>query len=99
MAKPVIATRIGGADEFVRDGVTGYLVPQGDPERLAGALRKLLTDPALARSMGEAGYAQAREKFDARRNAARIAGVYEEILAGSAAPGSPSARRLVGTGR
>lgn len=99
MAKPVIATGIGGAGEFVQDGVTGYLVPQGDPERLAGALRKLLTDPALARSMGEAGYAQARERFDAGRNAARIAGVYEEILSGSAAAGGRSARRLVGTGR
>ena len=100
MAKPVIATGIGGAGEFVQDGVTGYLVPQGDPERLAGALRQLLADPPLARSMGEAGYAQAREKFDAGRNAARIAGVYEEILSASAAaPGRRLARRLARAGR
>ena len=40
----------------------------------------LLRDPSKAKAMGEAGYAQAREKFDAATNARKTFAVYEEIL-------------------
>lgn len=44
--KPVVASAVGGIPEDVVEGVTGLLVPPGDPLTLAGALTELLTDPA-----------------------------------------------------
>ena len=61
---PVIASAVGGVGEQVEDGVTGLLVPAGDVDALADALERLLADPELRRSMGEAGRARAEELFD-----------------------------------
>jgi len=52
---PVVAAAAGGVPEVVRDGQTGTLVPFGDLDRLTAALDALISDPALARSMGAAG--------------------------------------------
>ena len=54
----VIASAVGGAPEFVTDGVTGLVVDPHDSAALAGALRKLLQDPDLARTLGSAGMAR-----------------------------------------
>jgi glycosyltransferase involved in cell wall biosynthesis len=80
MAKPVVASRVGGPIELVQDGVTGLLVPPSDPSALAEAIITILKDPARAKAMGEAGYMQAREKFEAATNARKTFAVYEEIL-------------------
>ena len=54
-AKPVVATWVAGNPLAVVDGVTGLLVPEGDPGALAAALVRLLDDPALRLQMGAAG--------------------------------------------
>jgi glycosyltransferase involved in cell wall biosynthesis len=51
--RTVAASRVGGLTEQVADGVTGLLVPPDDAPALAGALVRLLRDPAEARRMGE----------------------------------------------
>ena len=51
---PVVATRCGGPEEIVEDGVSGLLVPVGAPRELAAALRRLLSSPETARDMGQA---------------------------------------------
>lgn len=51
---PVLAGDVGGVPDIVRDGVTGRLVPEGDPEAFAAALGGLLDDPAGCRRMGDA---------------------------------------------
>lgn len=56
---PVIATDVGGCRESVKDGNNGLLVPRGDLDALAGALRSLLADDSLREAMGERG----RERF------------------------------------
>jgi len=57
---PVVAGAVGGATDAVLDGETGLLVDPTDPEAVAGALTAVLTDPALAARLGEAGRARAR---------------------------------------
>jgi glycosyltransferase involved in cell wall biosynthesis len=52
---PVVATTAGDLAVLVEDGVSGLLVPPGDPPALADALRRLLTDPALAARLGMTG--------------------------------------------
>lgn len=61
---PVVASAVGGVPELVVDGETGFLVPPGEPERLAEAVEPLLSDPALRRQMGRSGRARAEELFD-----------------------------------
>ena len=57
---PVVASRIPGYDEVVRDGVDGLLVPPGDPDALAANVRRLLEDRGLAGRLADSGRARAR---------------------------------------
>ncbi len=61
--KPVIGGLHGGAPEVIQDGVTGYLVPHGDPIQLATSLEALLADPAHAREMGAKGKQRVEHEF------------------------------------
>ncbi|MGD0092709.1 MAG: glycosyltransferase family 4 protein [Planctomycetota bacterium] len=72
---PVVATDVGGTNEIVSDGQTGLLVPPGDIEALAGAMKSLLADPARAAALGAA----AKEKVLAEFTAAAIAERTEEL--------------------
>lgn len=62
-ALPVIATREGAIPDMVRDGDSGFLVPTRDPGALARSLERLIGDPGLRRSMGEAGKRRYHEEF------------------------------------
>lgn len=64
---PAVTTEVSGARFCVRDGVTGLVVPCGDPAALAGAVEQLLRDPARRLAMGRQARALAEERFDARR--------------------------------
>ncbi len=54
-ALPVVATRVSGHEDVVRDGSTGLLVPPADPAALAQALQTLVDSPELRQRMGMAG--------------------------------------------
>jgi len=77
---PVIAFRNGGIPEVVRDGETGVLVPMYDLDRFAGAIEKLLTDPALCRQMGEAARAYVHKNHDLDINYRMVEEVLETIV-------------------
>jgi len=79
---PVVASRVGGVPELVEDGITGFLVPPGDPEALAEALQRLFKDKELRRRMGEAGREKALRSFTLGRMLRETQAVYEEMLAG-----------------
>lgn len=77
---PVVATACDGSAEAVEDGVTGFLVPPGQPDQLAQRLSQLLDDPDLASQMGETGLERAQE-FDVQRMVTQIDSLYRELLA------------------
>lgn len=60
---PVVATRVGGCPELVRQGETGFLVDSGDDDQLAEALRTLLTNESLRHQFGAEGRKAARSQF------------------------------------
>lgn len=65
MARPVIASILGGPAEVVRDGEDGLLVDPRHPEQIAAALVRLADDPELRRAMGCAGRERAVSCFGA----------------------------------
>ncbi|MGO8670760.1 MAG: glycosyltransferase family 4 protein [Capsulimonadaceae bacterium] len=80
MSKPVVASATGGTPELVAHAVTGLLVPPGNPDALADALKTLACDPELCRSLGSAGLERVREKFTLGRMVDRIEDLYYEAL-------------------
>ena len=78
--KPVVATRVGGVPDLVADGETGFLVPPGDHEAMAGRLGDLLDDAGLRRRMGDRARQIARERFAADSVAAAHRNLYYQVL-------------------
>jgi glycosyltransferase involved in cell wall biosynthesis len=81
LARPVVATRVGGTPEVVRDGKTGWLVPARQPAALAAAVLKVLEDPGLAARVAAQGRDLVATRFSAARVAARMAEVCREVIA------------------
>jgi glycosyltransferase involved in cell wall biosynthesis len=68
MGKPSVVSANGGLADAVIDGVTGYVIPKGDIDRLATAIEQLLDDPNLAIRLGRAARARVEDLFDIRKN-------------------------------
>ncbi|MDA4118523.1 MAG: glycosyltransferase family 4 protein [Thaumarchaeota archaeon] len=62
-SKPLVGTLHGGIPEIVKDGVNGFLVPEGNPAQLAKALRRILSDEDLAKKLGKNALEMAERKF------------------------------------
>jgi len=76
---PVVASRIGGLPEIVRDGVTGILVPPNSVEALADALVALGREPDRRHAMREAALKDAAHRFDSSRTAAEVAQILHRV--------------------
>lgn len=74
---PLVATAVGGVPELVGDAAE--LVPYGDSEVLAGAVVRLLGDPARRLSLAEAGKAQAATWPTEDETVAQVLSVYDEL--------------------
>lgn len=81
MAVPIVATRIGGLDEQVEDGITGILVPSGSPASLAEALLQLIRDSDQRRRMGARGRASVEQKFPLSSTIDAYQRLYEDLRA------------------
>jgi D-inositol-3-phosphate glycosyltransferase len=77
---PVIASEVGGLAFLVRDGETGFHVPDRDPEALSDRICRILTEPLLRAELGEAASAYAKG-YAWPLIAEKIVGVYESVLA------------------
>jgi sugar transferase (PEP-CTERM/EpsH1 system associated) len=82
---PVVATRVGGADELVVEGVTGLLVRPSHPREMAAALQRLFRDQERMHAMGAAARSRVQAEFNLRAMVARYEGLYLELCG---APGA-----------
>lgn len=78
---PVIASRVGGIPEFIEDERSGILVPPGQVPPLAAAMRRLWTEPELARRLGRHGRTEVVPMHTWDRVVDRLETVYREVLA------------------
>jgi glycosyltransferase involved in cell wall biosynthesis len=78
---PVVATRVGGTPEVIRDGEQGLLVAPGDPQAIADAILTVLGDPALSARLAANGRRRVREEFSFEAVVRRTEDLYCELLA------------------
>lgn len=79
---PVVASAVGGIQEVVVDGETGFLVPPADPKALADKINLLLRDPDLARQYGQAGRRRVEQHFSWSSIADKTLQMYQGLLNG-----------------
>jgi glycosyltransferase involved in cell wall biosynthesis len=77
---PIVATRMPGCSDVVRDGWNGFLVPPHAPRPLAAKILDLLDDRAAARVMGARAAELVRQEFSLDLTVARYAAAYKELL-------------------
>lgn len=82
---PVVATRVGGVPDIVRDGTDGFLAETGDVETLAAHLASLARDPDLRARMGAAGREHVLPRYRVSRLVDDVDALYRELLAETAA--------------
>ncbi|MEX1254763.1 MAG: glycosyltransferase family 4 protein [Dehalococcoidia bacterium] len=76
---PVVTCPVGGIPEVVDDGISGVLVPPGDVGSLDAVLTRLIEDRPMRLRLADNGRAIAEQRFDARKNVARVAEILHEI--------------------
>lgn len=78
--KAIVASRSGQITEVIQDGLTGLLVKPGDADEMAQAIRRLLSDPAERRSLGENARRQALERHSWESYIQRLEEIYQSVL-------------------
>ena len=82
LARPVVASDVGGISEAVRDGVTGLLVPARDSHALSAAILRMLEDQVLAKRLGEAGRQLVQKEFSTDSMVEGTLDAYRTVLNG-----------------
>jgi len=78
LARPVVASNVGGIPEMITDGETGLLVPPHDAEALATAIIRLLRDHPYADTIGRAGHDLVHDRFCIELMVGAIQTIYDE---------------------
>jgi glycosyltransferase involved in cell wall biosynthesis len=78
---PVVATRVGGTPEVLVGGVSGLLVPPGDPRALVVSISSLLDNPRLASRLGESARRTVLERFSVEQMVSATEELYMQLLA------------------
>jgi glycosyltransferase involved in cell wall biosynthesis len=77
---PIVATRVGGIPEAVKEGETALLVPYGNVWELRRAMDSILSDRQFARQMGRLGRQRVEECFSWERTASSLVSIYGEVM-------------------
>jgi glycosyltransferase involved in cell wall biosynthesis len=77
---PVVATSAGGNVEIVRDGISGFLVPPGNPDMLVSAIVKLIQNKERAGNMGIEGRRIVEKKFSIEQNVEKTEKLYLDLM-------------------
>jgi colanic acid/amylovoran biosynthesis glycosyltransferase len=80
MQLPVLATLHNGIPEGVKDGISGYLVPERDIDQLAIKLKKLIDHPTIRKEMGKQGREFVMEKFDNNKLGRKLEEIYINLI-------------------
>jgi glycosyltransferase involved in cell wall biosynthesis len=99
MALPLVATRIPGCIDAIDDGVTGTLVPAGDAQSLAGAIRAYVSDADMCRRHGRAGREKVQREFRREAIWQAVCDEYQRLLREKGFVAGPVAEARSGAGQ
>jgi len=77
---PVVATDVGGVREMIRDQVDGWLCPPENPAALAEAIKTLVLNPAIAKSMATSAHERVMNEFTFEKHIEKTLAIYRQIL-------------------
>ena len=77
---PIVANRVGGVPEILEHGVTGIMVPARNPDALAEAMLRILSDPELRLRLGAAARAQAESDYTPEAYRRALVEFYQQTL-------------------
>jgi glycosyltransferase involved in cell wall biosynthesis len=77
--RPMVATEVDGTPEVVIHEKTGLLAPPANPQALAAAIERMLSDPAMASRLGSAGRKFVQENFALKRQIEQTVALYSEL--------------------
>jgi len=77
---PPIVTNVGGSPELIEDGVSGLVIPPGNPEAIAQAVMSLYEDPKRRETMGHEARVRIRDHFQIEQTIHRTLAVYQDVL-------------------
>ncbi|HXK81440.1 MAG TPA: glycosyltransferase [Bacteroidales bacterium] len=78
--KPVIASKVGGFTEIIKDNETGILVPPNNPSKAADAIEKLIYNKELLHSMGKAGRERVQKLYEWNDNLEQMINIYSKLV-------------------
>ena len=81
---PVVASDVAGMREVIQDGATGFLVPAGDTAGIASAVRRILEDDEMVRSIAWEGRRLIEKRFNLRQNVESLIQLMEKSARGKA---------------
>ena len=84
----LVGTNVGGIAEQIEDGVNGLLVPPDDPEALAGALEKVISDPSYRYNLARAAWEKAKRDYSLQRVITQLKEIYLELARKPCADGT-----------
>jgi len=91
---PIIATKVGGLPDLVKDGSNGILVEVQNPDQLANAFRLLSSNSDLRTTMRRNSFQSAFENYDMEMLVLKLVGIYNQVLAGDGRSKAGSAKEL-----
>ncbi|MGA2406166.1 MAG: glycosyltransferase [Bacteroidales bacterium] len=77
---PVVVSNVGGLPEVVEDGITGFIVPNNNPEAAAAAILKLILNSQLRHQMGKAGRERVKRLYNWNDNIDLMLSIYNDVL-------------------
>lgn len=94
--RPVVATRVGGVPDVIRDGEDGFLVEPGAIDELSERLARLARDPALRERLGASGRERVAGRYGVGRLVEEMDSLYRTLLAASDSNSRTSRRAATG---
>lgn len=90
MGLPVIATTHGGIPELVKDGISGFLVPERDAHAIAEKLTYLIEHPEIWPAMGQAGHTDVEKNYDINKLNDELMLIYRQVIHNDLSPQQPA---------
>jgi len=78
MKKPIIASDVGGIRDLIQDGINGFLVKEGDSEKILEIIKRYTNDPEFAEKIAENAYSSVREEYDWKNVAEKFLKILQE---------------------